>query len=61
MIQYAWSEKRFFEVFGQIPRILLAGPGSLFGLAPKGNTGGTNGGVFTAMEIPEDLKTKLNS
>lgn len=59
MIQFAWNQKNFKEILGQIPRILLAGPGSLLGLAPKGNTGGANVGIFTPMQIPEDLDREI--
>lgn len=34
------------EFIGQIPRILLALPGSLLGMAPKGNVGSTKMGIF---------------
>lgn len=34
------------EVLGQIPRLILAIPGSLLGLAPKGNLGSTKMGIF---------------
>lgn len=34
------------EFFGQIPRILLAIPGSVLGRAPKGNVGSTKMGIF---------------
>lgn len=47
------------EVLGQIPRILLAAPGSWTGRAPRGNTGGANVGIFTPMEIPADLEVLL--
>ncbi len=44
------------EIFGQIPRMILSIPGSLTKKAPLGNTGLSNVGIFTPMEIPEDLK-----
>lgn len=34
------------EVWGQIPRLFLAIPGSLLGKAPKGNVGSTRMGIF---------------
>lgn len=34
------------EFLGQIPRLLLAMPGSWFGRAPKGNIGSTKMGIF---------------
>ena len=47
------------EILGQIPRIILAMPGSWFNKAPKGNTGLSNVGIFEPLEIPEDLKLIL--
>lgn len=34
------------ELIGQVPRLLLAIPGSLTGKAPKGNVGSTRMGIF---------------
>ena len=47
------------EILGQIPRLLLAGPASLLGRAPRGNTGGSNVGILTPMAIPSDLEEIL--
>lgn len=49
------------ELVGQIPRILLAAPGSITGRAPRGNTGGTSVGIFAPMAIPADLCAILDS
>ena len=59
---FAWSLKNqnAKELLGQIPRILLAIPGSLTGKAPLGNVGGARVGIFQPMEIPEDLKKILD-
>ncbi|KFA94289.1 DUF3703 domain-containing protein [Archangium violaceum] len=59
MLAFAWRRRNVREFLGQIPRVLLAGPGSLFGRAPLGNTGGANVGIFTPMPIPEDLQALL--
>ncbi|MFV8258905.1 DUF3703 domain-containing protein [Bdellovibrio bacteriovorus] len=48
------------EILGQIPRMILAIPGSLTGKAPKGNTGLSNVGIFEPMDVPEDLQKILN-
>lgn len=48
------------EILGQIPRLILAAPGSWFKKAPKGNTGLSNVGIFQPLEIPDDLKQLLN-
>lgn len=46
MFRLAWKFRVWKEVTGQIPRILLAVPGSLTGKAPKGNVGSTRMGIF---------------
>lgn len=61
MFILAIRTKDFRELVGQIPRLLLAGPGSLFNRAPRGNTGRSNVGIFTPMEIPEDLEGILEN
>ena len=48
------------EILGQIPRLILAAPGSWFKKAPKGNTGLSNVGIFQPLEIPNDLKQLLS-
>ncbi len=61
MFVLALRTKDFPELMGQIPRLLLAGPGSLFNRAPKGNTGRSNVGIFTPMKIPVDLERVLDT
>jgi hypothetical protein len=46
MFKLAFANKQWSEVFGQIPRLLLAMPGSWLGKAPKGNVGSTKMGIF---------------
>lgn len=46
MFLLALRHTEFKEVLGQIPRIILAIPGSLLGLAPRGNVGSTKMGIF---------------
>lgn len=46
MFKLAWRYRVWNEVVGQIPRLLLAMPGSWFGRAPKGNVGSTKMGIF---------------
>jgi Protein of unknown function (DUF3703) len=43
------------EIAGQLLRLLVAGPGSLTGHYPVGNTGGADVGALTPMPIPDDL------
>ncbi|MFL5354536.1 DUF3703 domain-containing protein [Archangium sp.] len=59
MFTFAWRTRDWRELLGQVPRLALAGPGSLLGRAPLGNTGGANVGIFTPMPIPEDLRALL--
>lgn len=59
MLVHSLKTFNFNEALGQIPRLFLAIPGSITGRAPKGNTGGANVGMFTPMEIPEDLRAIL--
>ena len=47
------------EILGQIPRLILAAPGSFFKKAPKGNTGLSSVGIFQPMDIPKDLEEIL--
>jgi hypothetical protein len=60
MFVQAWRERRWREVVGQLPRIVLAAPGSWLGRAPLGNTGGSDVGIFTPMAIPDDLQKILD-
>jgi len=43
------------ESLGQLLRIIGAAIGTVFGLVPKGNTGGTNVNSFKSMPIPGEL------
>ncbi|MCY0998399.1 DUF3703 domain-containing protein [Myxococcus sp. MISCRS1] len=56
MFCFAWRRGNLSELAGQLPRLLLAAPGSWLGRAPLGNTGGANVGIFTPMPIPGDLQ-----
>ena len=48
------------ELLGQLPRLVLAAPGSWMGRAPLGNTGGADVGIFTPLPIPTDLRAVLD-
>jgi hypothetical protein len=43
------------EIVGQLLRLVVAGPGSLTGRYPVGNTGGADVNALTPMPIPADL------
>jgi hypothetical protein len=47
------------ELAGQLLRLLLAGPGSVSGRYPIGNTGGADVSAFSPMAVPEDLRPLL--
>ncbi|MBZ4410427.1 DUF3703 domain-containing protein [Myxococcus faecalis] len=61
MFRWAVRHGDWGELLGQLPRLLLAAPGSWLGRAPLGNTGGANVGIFTPMDIPEDLRAILTA
>ena len=48
------------EIVGQLMRLLVAGPGSLTGRYPVGNTGGADVNALTPMPIPADLLPYLS-
>jgi hypothetical protein len=47
------------EIGGQLLRLIVAGPGSLAGRYPVGNTGGADVSAMAAMPIPADLRPYL--
>jgi Protein of unknown function (DUF3703) len=49
------------EVVGQLLRLIVAGPGSLTGRYPVGNTGGADVNALTPMPIPDDLVPFLSN
>ncbi len=55
MFGYAVRHHEPRELLGQAVRLLVAGPGSLAGRYPLGNTGGANVGAFKPMPVPDDL------
>jgi hypothetical protein len=60
MLRAAVRRRDRHESVGQILRLLVAGPGSLTGRYPVGNTGGANVSAFAPMPIPEDLQGYLD-
>ncbi|MBU8894159.1 hypothetical protein DRW03_12495 [Corallococcus sp. H22C18031201] len=61
MFAFGWRRRDLRELVGQWVRILVAAPGSWFGRAPLGNTGGANVGILTPLPIPEDLRAMLEA
>ena len=47
------------EIVGQLVRLVVAGPGSVTGRYPVGNTGGANVSALAPMPIPDDLRALL--
>lgn len=47
------------EVVGQLLRLIVAGPGTITGRYPVGNTGGADVSALVPMPIPEDLRPFL--
>lgn len=61
MLVWAFRNRNYAEVFGQIFRLIGAAVLTPFGMIPIGNTGGSNVSPFKSMPIPSDLEKKLNS
>lgn len=59
MASYAVRRRDPRELAGQLFRLVVAGPGSLTGRYPLGNTGGANVSAFVPMPIPDDLRHLL--
>ena len=59
MLVLGWHTRDRAEIAGQVLRLLVAGPGSLTGRYPEGNTGRTSVGLTTPMPIPPDLVTAM--
>lgn len=59
MLGGAWRRRDKHEFGGQLMRLVVAGPGSLAGRYPVGNTGGANVSALRPMAIPEDLAVLL--
>ncbi|WP_339677613.1 DUF3703 domain-containing protein [uncultured Zhongshania sp.] len=55
MLLYALRNQKSREVLGQIFRLIGAATKTVFGLVPRGNTGGANVSPFKEMPIPADL------
>jgi len=59
MLLLAFKQRSKREMLGQIPRLILAGPGSLFGKYPLGNTGRSNVSMFLSMPISKEMEVKI--
>jgi hypothetical protein len=61
MLRLALRERDRAEVRGQLVRIAVAGPGSLAGRYPVGNTGRANVPIGQPMPVPAHLAALLGS
>lgn len=59
MLFWAIQQRNVREIAGQILRIIGAAAVTAVGLAPSGNTGGSNVSLFRQMPIPDDLAALL--
>jgi len=55
MLLLGWSQRNRAEVVGQLGRLVVAGPGTVFGRYPVGNTGRADVSAFEPMPIRDDL------
>ena len=60
MLRVAWRQRDRREIVGQLIRVVVAGPGSLAGRYPPGNTGRTTMGLTEHGPIPADLTGLLD-
>ncbi len=59
MFGVAFRRRDRRELVGQVFRIVVAGPASLAGKYPVGNTGGADVSPFAPMPVPDDLRPLL--
>jgi len=59
MLRQALGDRDVREVMGQLLRLGVAGPGSLVGKYPAGNTGRATMGLMTTADVPADLEVIL--
>jgi hypothetical protein len=60
MLGYGLRQRDGREIVGQLARLVVAGPGSLSGRYPVGNTGGARVKALLPMLIPNDLQVVLD-
>lgn len=61
MLRQALGDRDVHEVMGQLVRFGVAGPGSLVGKYPVGNTGRAAVGLTTTADLPADLEAILSA
>ena len=60
MLVLGWRTRDRAEIRGQILRLVVAGPGSLTGRYPEGNTGRADVPATRPMPVPDDLRVLLD-
>ena len=60
MLRWALRNSRIGEFSGQVVRIVGAATKTMFGLVPKGNTGGANVSPFKVMPIHPEHQAVIN-
>lgn len=60
MLRVGWARRDWREIAGQVLRLSAAGPLSLLGWLPIGNTGGANVSALRPMPPPADLARLLD-
>ncbi len=61
MLAMGWRTRDRREVTGQLLRIVVAGPGSLTGRYPEGNTGRASVPATQPMPVPDELRALLEA
>lgn len=61
MFRFALRQRLPAEAFGQVLRMLLAGPLTIAGILPTGNTGGSSVNGFMPMPVPADLQRVIDA
>jgi Protein of unknown function (DUF3703) len=61
MLAAGWRRRDMHEITGQLMRLVVAGPGSVTGRYPAGNTGGADVSAFRPMFMPEELAALLGA
>ena len=59
MLRRAIRDRDRREIVGQLVRTLLAGPATLLGRSPAGNTGRSTMGLSATASVPADLEAVL--
>lgn len=60
MLKVGFYRRSVEEILGQIVRIIFGAIGSVIGVVPTGNTGGTNISMFARLPIEPNLAKVLN-